>query len=53
MPLDWNFNSKNHHKKIEKYIQYWDCLIEWKVNLKGVSIRDLEVLFYYMGEKNK
>jgi hypothetical protein len=53
MPLDWNFNSKNHHKKIEKYIQYWDYLNEWKVNLKVVSIRDLEVLFYYMGEKNK
>jgi hypothetical protein len=53
MPLDWNFNSKNHHKKIEKYIQYWDCLIAWKGKMEDISIRDIEVLFYYLGKKNK
>jgi hypothetical protein len=53
MPSDWNFNIKNHQKKIIKYIRYWDYLNEWKVNLQDVSIRDLEVLFYYLGEKNQ
>jgi len=53
MPLDWNFNSKNHHKKIKKYIQYWDCLISWKGKMEDISIRDIEVLFYYLGKKNK
>ena len=53
IPLDWNFNSKNHHKKIKKYIQYWDYLIAWKCKMDNISVRDIEVLFYYLGKKNK
>jgi hypothetical protein len=53
MPSDWNFNIKNHQKKIIKYIRYWDCLISWKGKMEDISIRDIEVLFYYLGKKNK
>lgn len=56
LPSSWNFSSKNSKElrnKVSKYIEYWDNILEWKRNMKSkYSVKDIEVLFYYLGGKN-
>lgn len=55
MPSTWNVNYNNEiavRKKIEIYLYYWDCLLLWKKNMKNtLKLRDIEVLFYFLGDK--
>ncbi len=54
LPKSLAINDKNRTSIVSAYIQYWDYLLNWKSNLKNdVSIRDIEVLFYFLGGRNK
>lgn len=51
--LHWS-NNKDRMKKIDKYIEYWDNLLKWKNSLDNkISIRDIEIIFYLLGEPPK
>ncbi len=48
------YDKARFKKRVESYILYWDQLREWEMNLNnGVSIRDLELMFYFLGQKDK
>jgi hypothetical protein len=55
LPFSWNYNSdKSLENKVTAYINYWNALLQWKTNMNNeVSIRDLEVLLYFIGGNNR
>ena len=47
-------NGSQLSKKVKAYINYWNALLSWKNELNNaVSLRDLEVLFYIIGEPER
>ena len=57
LPTAWHWklgDETQHNKKVNSYIHYWDTLDEWKDSLSSkVSLRDLELRFYLLGEPDK
>lgn len=54
LPFSWSWNKcieGDHLKKVNSYIQYWDYLIKWKETMNHqVSLRDIEIIFYLLGD---
>jgi len=55
LPSSWYWsNLEDHQKKVNFYIKYWDYLLFWKKTINSkVSLRDLEIIFYLLGERKK
>lgn len=57
LPNSWSFNSDStisRENKVNLYINYWDTLLIWRRSLDpSISLRDIEILFYFLGGKNK
>jgi hypothetical protein len=54
LPSSWNFNQSNLANKVLAFVNYWNTLLEWKRNIGGnITIRHIEVLFYFIGGKDK
>lgn len=55
LPANWFFNNERVlFEKVNAFTMYCDSLQQWSKNLNGrKSIRDIEVLFYFIGGKNR
>jgi len=48
------YDKARFEKRVDSYILYWDKLRDWEKNLNNrVSIRDIELMFYFLGQKEK
>jgi|GEM_PF-3570364 len=55
LPNNWSFNNENVlFDKVNTFTMYCDSLQQWSKNLNGrKSVRDIEVLFYFIGGKTR
>jgi hypothetical protein len=55
LPHNWSFNNERVlFEKVNAFTMYCDSLQQWNKNLNGrKSIRDIEVLFYFIGGKTR